>query len=207
MTPPQLARNTPVLNIVQPLIVGVDPIFRMEADLAAGDDVERLLRDRLAVCTGLRHRHKPLVGQHRFNDNTRPVAARHLQFVLVGLFQNTQGFQIGDDDLTRFETIQAPVFFRRVIVDLGVQRQNRDQRQVMALAHGVVVEVMRRCHLDTARAEFQIDIAVGDDRNLAIGERQFHHLADQMLITRVIRMHHHGGIAEHGFRACRGHRQ
>ena len=30
MSPPQLARDAPVLNVVQPLVVSVHPIFRME---------------------------------------------------------------------------------------------------------------------------------------------------------------------------------
>ena len=127
--------------------------------------------------------------------------------MFVGFFQNAQGVQIFDDDLAGLEAIQAAVFFRRVIVDLGVQRENRNQRQVVALTNGIVIEVMRGCDLDTTGAEFHINIAVGDDRNLAFGERQLDHLANHRLIARVFRMHHHGCIAEHGFRACCGHRE
>ena len=37
MAPPQLARNTPVLDVVHPLVVGVDPIFRDKTYRAAVD--------------------------------------------------------------------------------------------------------------------------------------------------------------------------
>jgi hypothetical protein len=74
----------------------------------------------------------------------------------------------------------------------------------VALADRVVVEVMRRRDLDAAGAEFEIDVAVGDDRDFAIGQRQLHHLADHVLVAFVFRMNHHGGVAEHGFRPRRG---
>ena len=80
-------------------------------------------------------------------------------------------------------------------------------RQVVALTDGVVVEVMRRGDLDAAGAEFEIDVAVGDDRDFAIGQRQLCHLADHVLVAFVFRMNHDGGIAEHGFRAGGGHHQ
>ena len=34
MTPPQLPRDTPVLYIVEPLVIGIDPVFREELNLA-----------------------------------------------------------------------------------------------------------------------------------------------------------------------------
>ena len=77
----------------------------------------------------------------------------------------------------------------------------------MALSHSVVVEIMSRCYLDAAGAKFQINVAVGNDRNLAIRQWQFDHLADQVLIAWVFRVHHHGRIAEHGFRTGCGNRQ
>ena len=94
-----------------------------------------------------------------------------------------------------------------MVIDLGIQRQNRNQWQIMALANRIVIKVMRGCDLDAAGTKFQIDIAVGDDGDFTIGQRQLHHLADQVLIARVFRMHHHGGIAEHGFRARGGDSQ
>ena len=46
---------------------------------------------------------------------------------------------------------------------------------------------------------FGIDHRVGDDRNLAVHERQNDGFAVQMLIARVVGMHSDRGVAEHGF--------
>jgi hypothetical protein len=54
--------------------------------------------------------------------------------------------------------------------------------------------------LTHAGAEFLVDVVVGDDRDLAVGQRQLHHLADQVRVALVFRVHHHGGVAQHGFR-------
>ena len=66
----------------------------------------------------------------------------------------------------------------------------------MALADGVVVEVVRRGDLDAAGAELAVDIVVGDDRDVAAGERQLDGLADQVGVALVFGMHHHRDVAE-----------
>ncbi len=63
----------------------------------------------------------------------------------------------------------------------------------------VIVEIVRAGDLDSAGAEIRIGIFVGDDRNVAIGERQEHALADDGRIARIARMHGHRAIAQHGF--------
>ena len=62
----------------------------------------------------------------------------------------------------------------------------------------VVVEVVRRRDLDAAGAERRIDVVVGDDRDLALGERQAHPPADQVAVALVVGVHRDGGVAEHG---------
>ena len=94
MAPPQLARDAPVLNIVQPLVVGVDPVFRVEADLPVGHDIQCLLCNRFAISTGLAHGNEPLIGEHRLDHHARAITARHFELVLVGFFQDALGFQI-----------------------------------------------------------------------------------------------------------------
>ncbi len=205
VTPPQLARNAPVLNVVEPLVVGVDPVFRVELDLAVGNDFQRLVSDALAVRTGLGHCDEPLVGQHRLDHHAGPVASRHLELVFVDLFQQAERIEVGHDRFTRVEAVHAAVLFRRVVVDLGVQREDGNQRQVVALAHRVVVEVVGGRHLDHAGAELAVHVFVGDDGNLTLGQRQLDGLADQVLIALVVRVHHHRRIAEHGLGSGGGH--
>src|SRR3546814_8244045 len=58
--------------------------------------------------------------------------------------------------------------------------------------------------LDAAGAELALDIAIGDDRNLARAQRQLQHLAEQMREALVLGMHRHRDVAEHRLRAGGG---
>ncbi|OIQ78568.1 hypothetical protein GALL_397290 [mine drainage metagenome] len=62
-------------------------------------------------------------------------------------------------------------------------------------------------HFDHAGAEFTVHVVVGNDGNFTHCQRQAHHLADQVSVALILRMHHDGGIAQHGFRAGGGHDQ
>ena len=44
----------------------------------------------------------------------------------------------------------------------------------------------------------------GDDRNGPIAQRQLHALADQVTVAFILGVHHHGDVAQHGFRAGGG---
>jgi hypothetical protein len=74
----------------------------------------------------------------------------------------------------------------------------------VALADGVVVEVVGRGDLDDAGAELAVDVVVGDDRDVALAQGQAHRLADQVGVALVFRVHHHGHVAEHGLGAGGG---
>ncbi len=68
----------------------------------------------------------------------------------------------------------------------------------------VVVRIMRRRHLDRPGSQLRVhEQTVGDDGNLPIHERYRDHLADQVLIARIIGMDGHRGVAKHGFRPGR----
>ena len=57
---------------------------------------------------------------------------------------------------------------------------------------------MGRRHLHAARAEGGIHEAVGYHRDLATGEGQVEELAHQAAVALIIRVHSHGGVAQHG---------
>ncbi len=173
--------------------------------------VQRGLGDRLAAAgSGLAvdahvagQIEEPLVRQHRLDDRVRALADRHLQLVLLRLDQKAGRVEIGEHGLARGEAIHAAIFFRRVVVDLRVERQDHARRELVARADLPVVEIVRRRDLDRAGAEFAIDVFIGDDRNLAAGQWQRQHLADQRLIALVFRMHRDGDVAEHRLRTRR----
>ena len=55
---------------------------------------------------------------------------------------------------------------------------------------------MGRCDLYAAGSEFLVNILVGNHRDLAVRQRKLQHFSDQVLVTLVIRVDRHGGIAE-----------
>src|SRR5690606_17515426 len=163
----------------------------------------------------------PLVGQPRLDDGAGAVALRHFQGVVFDLLQQAGGFEGGNDLLARDEAVEAGVFGRQAAVDLGVDAaidvehlrggqhggvlvEDVDQRQVVALADFIVVEVVGRGDLHAAGAELGVAVVVGDDRDAAAHQRQLDVAADQRLVALVFRVHGHGGVAEHGFRASGG---
>ena len=113
MAPPQLARDTPVLDVVHPLVVSVDPVFRDKAYRAAVDGFFGFVGEaqafefavRLAAVWRGGHGDKPLAGQHRFNHGTGTVAFRRHQRVRFDFDQETLFLQIGNHLFARGKAV------------------------------------------------------------------------------------------------------
>ena len=75
----------------------------------------------------------------------------------------------------------------------------------MALADFIVVEVMRGRDFHAAGAKFGVTVIIADNRNASPNQRQLNVLPNQGLVTLIARMHGHGGITEHRFRARGGY--
>ena len=86
-------------------------------------------------------------------------------------------------------------------------------RQLVALADFKVRLVVRGRHLEHAGAELKIHVLVADDGNELLLAREFRRqrtddvFADEFRVTRVLRIHGHGGVAGNGFRPRRGNGQ
>ncbi len=74
----------------------------------------------------------------------------------------------------------------------------------MSLADSEIVGIVRGRDLHRSGAEVCADPTVGDHGNFAPHQRQQQLLAVQMLVAVVVRIHGHGYVAEHGFRARGG---
>ncbi len=217
VAPPQLAADAPVLDVAHPAEVHVLVLLGHKLDLAALDGGDGFFRQRLGGDV-------PLVGQPGFDHGAGAVATRDFQCVVVDLLQQAHGLELGDDGLARSEAIHVRVAVGQGSIDLVIRRaveiehlgasQDRgvlvedvDQRQLVALADFIVIEVVGRGDLHAAGAEFQVDVVVGDDGDQAVDQRQHDVAADQALVAFVLGMDRDGGIAEHGFRASGGDHQ
>ena len=175
MPPPNLPRDAPILDVLEPVLVGLRPMRGMEFHMAVAQQRE---------CLGhVRILEEPLLAQARLDRHARAFADADV--VLVGLFLLEQAAlpQHLGGTLARVEAVGA-VQLRRVVlagvVDLAVGREDVAEREVVPLADLVVDLVMRGRHLQHAGAEAFLHRVVGDDRNLLAMERTPHAAADEM---------------------------
>ena len=200
VAPPQLAADAPVLDVVHPLVVGVDPVLRYESHFARLHSVDGFLGNGFAgsvLVTHLGHGHKPLVGQHGFDHLAGAGANRQHQLVRFDLQQKALRVQIGQQRLAGHKPVQALVGQWSVVVDLGVQGEDRDQRQVMPLGAGIVVKVVGAGDLDATRAKGAVYKVVGNDGDLAVAQGQVHHFSDQVFVAVVFRVHRQRTVCHH----------
>ncbi len=147
------------------------------------------------------HLHEPLRRSARLDDRAAAVAGADGVGVVDYFFEQTGGLQIFDSLVARFESVKPGIFSGRC-AHVGVVGHHVDFGQLVAAADFEVVGIVRRSNFHRAGAEFAIDVAVHDDRNFAIHQRQQHHLADQMLVALVLGMHGDRDVAQHRSRAA-----
>ncbi len=77
MTPPDLAADAPILNVLQPLRVNLFPMHGEKTNEVIAHDGERFLRFRIAQ--------KPLLAQARLDRDFASFAEADVVFVWLGL--------------------------------------------------------------------------------------------------------------------------
>ncbi len=198
--PPQLARNTPILDIFQPLIVDMRPVLRHEPDLAACNHRQALFGQTF-------HRQIPLIGQHRFNDGMGTISTRNHQFMRTSFDQQPLCLKIGNYFLSGIETIQPLKLCWSIVIDPAIQCKNIERDQFVPQSDLIVVEIMCRGNFYATGTKSRINITICDDRDRAFGQRQTQMTSDQVTITLVFRMNRNRHIPQHGFRAGSGNDQ
>ena len=156
-----------------------------------------------AVRRGFAHRDEPLIREHGFKDFARAIAPWLHHLVRFDPDKMPEGFKRRDDRLARGDAVHAAKLFRRIVVDVRVEREDLDQWQVVAGRARIVVEIVRPGDLDTARAKGAVDEVVSDNRDAAVAQGQLDHLADQAGVADIIGMHRDRVVAQHGFRSGR----
>ena len=90
VSPPDLAGDAPVADILHPVVVGILPLFRQDAGLAAFDGLHGLFGQRC-------HLDVPLQREVGLDHGLAAVAVAHRHGVIVNFFQQTGCFQFGHD--------------------------------------------------------------------------------------------------------------
>ena len=88
------------MDVVHPLVVGVDPVFWNEGDFTCLYRVDGFLRDAFAcgvLFADFVHGHKPLVGEHGFHNLSGARASWDHQFVFFDFNHEPQCFKVFDN--------------------------------------------------------------------------------------------------------------
>ena len=135
----------------------------------------------------------------------RAGAARHHEFVLFGLNQCALLLQVFHHGFTRYKAVHAAVGFGGFVVDGGIEVEHANHGQLVALAYGVVVGIVRGGNFDYARTKGAVHIRIGNHGYGAAYQRQGDGFAYQVLVAFVFGVYHHGHVAQHGFGAGGGY--
>ena len=200
VAPPDLPGNTPVLNVFHPVEIGLAPAFRIEFDLTGLHRFDGRLGKFLHIA-------EPLAGNQRFHRHVAAFGITDGMTDIFDLFHQPKFFHGLHRFRTGGKTVQTGKTFAAAGVHAGIRIHHIDDFQIMPLAHFKVVGVVSRSDLHTAGPLGGISVFIPHDGDLAICQRQLDHLADQVLVTGILRVHRHSRISEHGFRTGGSHDQ
>ena len=191
MSPPQLAADTPVLDILQPVLIGILIFGWIEFQV--------IIHYRRQSHIGkVLHLEEPLHGELRLDCYVGTFGETDLIGIGFHLFQQPGTLQVFLNLLAYIEAVHAYVqsgcFAQRTVVVEDV-----DSGQVVFLAQHIVVDIVCRSYLQTARTELHVYIIILDNRNNAVHQRHNHFLTFQPLVLRVGRVDTHRRITHDCF--------
>ena len=186
------------MNVPQPVLVSVLVFCGIELQFVVHDrrqgDVGKVL-----------HLQEPLQREARL-DGGVGVALGIAYFVHIVLYVLHQSgrFKVFGNLLAAGKAFHAHIQ-GRLLADSTIGIEDVDGLQIVRLAQHVVVGVVGRSHLQASCSEFDVDISVFYDGNLAPYKRYDDALTLEPLVFRVFRVDAHGGIAHDGLRTRGGH--
>src|SRR3989475_5823242 len=105
VSPPELARDVPVPDVLHPVLVGRAPVLRDEPNLSAAVGGERGLGERP-------HLHEPLVAEPRLHHGVAAVAVAHRMLVRLRLLEQPLGLDQLHELRSRLEAIEPAEWWR-----------------------------------------------------------------------------------------------
>ena len=197
--PPELAADAPILNPLQPVRVCLGPVRRAEDDIALLHSLRRLLHAGILQ--------EPLHTQARLNRHIGALADTDIVLVVLHLLQQALRLEKLNGLVARRKAIH-PVQLRAAgAVDAAIGREDVDNLEVILHAHLKVRAIVRRRNLQRTRAEVNLNMLIGNDRNLRLAERANHLFADQRRKARIRGIHRHRHVRHNRLRARRRHEQ
>src|SRR5210317_2037480 len=87
MAPPELARNTPVLDIFHPVVISLAPVLGDKTDTTIFNGFDRRLRQWFGT-------HEPLIGQIGLDNHAGTITVGTFVNMVFGLDQQSLGVKI-----------------------------------------------------------------------------------------------------------------
>ena len=173
MSPPKLPADRPVAFFAEPIEIAFGVAIGHDLHAAAGDGVHR----RISAASSLVHLHEPLVGQVRLDRRFAAVGVGEVDFAVFDFGRRGRPLPCrrrrprGPSSSLRPRYFSGTLSFSvpsgfRMLIDADLR---------VALPDFVVVGVVGGRDLHAAGAELGLGPFVGDERNLAAGERQLEH--------------------------------
>ena len=128
----------------------------------------------------------------------------HLVVIVFHLFHQSRLLQVFGNLLAHLHAVHAHIQ-PSLLGEGTVVVEDVNGLQSVFQTQGVVVDVVRRCHFETARSELDIHIVVFYHRNLPAYEWHDDVLAPQPLVFGVVGVDAHGRVAHDGFWTRGGH--
>ena len=189
VSPPQLAADAPVADIVSPVEVGLLHSRRDQLDVAFLDALDGGL-DQLV------HLDEPLLLDQRLDCRAAAVVCADVVAVVLDADEQTHLIEFFYDLRSCLVAVHTAEL-RAVLIDRRVVVHDVDLRQVVTLSDFKVVGVVCRGDLDDARTEFPVNIFICHDRDPAVHEGKPDVTADQVVVALILGMDCHCSIAEH----------
>ena len=195
VAPPDLAADAPVADVLHPVEEDALPALGLDDDLALAHGLDGGLGEGL-------HADEPLLGETAVHHRVATVAVAHL--ILVGLHLDEEAalLQVGHDGLAALKAVHSLV--TREGVHRAIVVHHVHLRQVVTLADGEVVGVVRGGDLHHARAELLLHVIIEDDGDFFAHQRQDDGLALEVRVAFVRGVHGHRRVAGEGLGAGGG---
>ena len=196
MPPPELAGNTPVTDILQPVHIDFIKTVRYELQTSVFQCLDGSL-------SHLFHSDKPLGLDHWLHCSAAAVMGSHTVGMRHYLYQQPLLLQVSDHGFSGLIAVHACIFAAQLI-DGGIVVHDIDFRQVMAFSHFKVIGVVCRCDLHASGTKLLVYIFICHNRNFPVSERQLQHFSNQVFVSLILRIDSNSRITQERLRTCGG---
>ena len=188
VSPPELAADTPVTDVVRPIKVGLFHALWQELNLA----VFYAFYCRL---NHLVHFYKPLLLNHRFYCRMAAVMCSYIMCMRLYLNQKPLCFKVCNKLFSALIAVHACILARPSIHGCIVIDYN-NLFEIMALSYLKIVRVMCRSNLYTSGSEFFVYIGIRNYRNFPVCHWKLEHFSNDILITLILRIYCNRSISK-----------